>query len=425
MLEWLFKKKKDTSDQEALQFLEHLLESFKREGYDTDFFNIVPAGTSPGNYEIKCIHEGISFTGIKISRKEKQTYKLTLHFCPEETPRTRSALYEAIISYGGSLLEEKAEEHCYTIALPTEKRIGKQAKKTAHQQRVENTKRQTREKTIESLTLADIGGLEHIKKEWKFIIWGLTHLDTLKKEGGRLPHGVLLYGPPGCGKTYTARVLAHEAKAMFRSLNAAEFWSKWHMDAPNKLNDFFEECKQRSGSHIIYIDEIDVLAGPRTESLHAADKDENRLVNVLLTQMDGMAKQENMIIIGSTNLYDPEKKLFGIDAALLRPGRFDKMLYVPPPDLLARKQIFAIHINKKAKETEKNIFGDIDLQELAEKTDGKTGADLEYIIAEAIQKRIERLIATGQEQPLLTQQDLLEAGEAYTPRDYKTRKIGF
>lgn len=427
MLEWFFKKKKDTSDNEVLLFLDHVMENFKKEGYDTELFKIVPSGTCQGNYEIKCINQETDFTGIKISRIEKQTYKITLHFGSEETLRTHSALYDTIISYGGSLLEEKPGENMYMISLPSEKRIGKHAKKTVHQHIIDNKNIQKQEKHIgkDVMTLAEIGGLEHIKKEWKFIIWGLTHLDTLKKEGGRLPRGVLLYGPPGCGKTYAARVLAHEARVMFTSLNAADFWSKWHMDAPNKLNEFFEECKKRSGSRIVYIDEIDVLAGPRTQSLHAADRDENRLVNVLLTQMDGIAKRENMVIIGSTNLYDPEKKVFGIDPALLRPGRFDKMLYVPPPDLHTRKQILAIHINKKAKETEKNIFGDIDLHEIAERTNGKTGADLEHIITEAIQKRIECLVATGQEQPSLSQKDLLHALAAYTPREYTTRKIGF
>lgn len=451
MLEWL----SGNSDRDVLPFLEILVETFKKEGATLEF-KIIPTGYSQGNYDIKCMNDSNQYiTGISVTPIGRRQYKIIMSF--KEAHHARWILHDALIAYGGSLLLEKSFsfEQRYIIYLPCKKRIGytsgitlaehlknSQKPEKKPEQKIEKQPKEEpkeykggpkeglEEQKIDNETppdvkFADIGGLDNLKKELQYVVWGLSHTEELQQEGCLLPRGILLYGPPGCGKTYLAKALAGETSSLFRSINAGDFWSKWHMEAPRKLKDFFAEAKTKTDKLIIYIDEIDSIAGPRTEFSTAADKDENRLVTVLLAEMDGMEKKNNLLVVGSTNQYNPEKKVFGIDPALLRPGRFDKLLYVPPPEIAARKEILEIHCRRKEEFAGKKLFDTLNTEELAMKTEGKTGADLELLLKETLQKRIQRKIETGQEQSLISQQELLETLATLGMRGRKTEKIGF
>ncbi len=455
MLDWLLGRK-ENEDQIILPLLETLVENIKKAGVKGSF-QIVPSDNTVGCYDITYLCMETYVTVIKVTALGKSDYKLKTFFEKSDATKVHYLLHNAIITFGASMLLEKNNEQQYFIHIPPKKRLGhaedfkelpkKEQKEETKEVQPEEKKKEAGKKEqkhpegvkdreellpdeikkedIPTLALADVGGLVHIKKELQYIVWGLTHNGELQQEGCSLPHGVLLYGPPGCGKTYLARALAGETKSLFRILYAEDFWSKWHMEGPRKLKDFFATCKAKRDNLIIYIDEIDVLAGPRTEAITAADKDENRLVSVLLTEMDGIDKKKNIIIIGSTNLYNPEKKMYGLDAALLRPGRFDKILYIPPPDATARKEILAIHCKKKEEAAGKTLFCNLNFDMLIEKTEGKTGADLESLLAEALQKRIEKKIESGQDQPLLSEQDILDVLATMESRDRRMNKIGF
>ena len=216
---------------------------------------------------------------------------------------------------------------------------------------------------IPDVTWDQVGGLEDVKEELREAVeWPLKYPDLFAQLNATPPKGLLLYGPPGTGKTLLAKAVAHESESNFISVKGPELLNKFVGESEKAVREVFRKARQASPC-IIFFDEIDSVAPTRGSSGGDSHVTE-RVISQFLTEMDGLEELRNVIIIAATNRPDI------IDSALLRPGRFDRLLFVPPPDLEARKQIFKIHTRKTP------LAEDVNLDELARKTDGYTGADI-------------------------------------------------
>ena len=216
----------------------------------------------------------------------------------------------------------------------------------------------------------DIGGLEDVKQELKEAVeWPLKHPDTFQRLGIRPPKGTLLFGIPGTGKTLLAKAVASESEANFISVKGPELLSKWVGESEKGVREVFRKAKQAAPT-VIFFDEIDAIAGARSGN----DTDSGvtkRVVNQLLTEMDGLEELEDVAIIAATNRPDI------LDAGLMRPGRFDRHIQVSEPDEEARLAIFEVHTKNMP------LSKDVDLKKLAKQTDGYVGADIESVCREA------------------------------------------
>ncbi len=216
----------------------------------------------------------------------------------------------------------------------------------------------------------DIGGLEDVKQQLREAIeWPLKSPEIFEKMGIRPPRGVLLYGPPGCGKTLLAKAVATESGANFIAVKGPEILSKWVGESEKAIREIFRRARQVAPA-VVFFDEIDSIAPARGMRHDTAVTD--RIVNQLLAEMDGIQTLKNVVVIGATNRADI------LDPALLRPGRFDRVIYVPPPDRKARLEILKVHTRKVP------LADDVDLEKLAELTEGYSGADLEALVREAV-----------------------------------------
>jgi len=214
----------------------------------------------------------------------------------------------------------------------------------------------------------DVGGLKEIKQSLKEMVeWPLKSPESFERLGVEPPKGILLYGPPGCGKTLLAKAVANESGANFISIKGPEVYSMWLGESERKVREIFRRAKQVAPS-IIFFDEIDALAPRR--GLSIGTRATETVVSTLLTEMSGLEELKGVIVIAASNRPDI------IDSALLRPGRIDRFVLVPAPDEKARGEIFNVHA--------KNMpLKDVNLKELAVKTEGFSGADIEALCREA------------------------------------------
>jgi len=220
----------------------------------------------------------------------------------------------------------------------------------------------------------DIGGLEEAKQQLREAVeWPLKFPEIFEKLGIRPPKGILLFGPPGTGKTMLAKAVATESGANFIAVRGPEILSKWVGESEKAVREIFRKARMYAPA-VIFFDEIDAIAPIRGISYDSGVTE--RIVNQLLAEMDGIEKLENVVVIAATNRPDI------LDPALLRPGRFEKLIYVPPPDKKARIEILKVH-------TKNIVIGeDVSLEEIAEKTEGYTGADLAALVREAAMRAI-------------------------------------
>jgi transitional endoplasmic reticulum ATPase len=217
----------------------------------------------------------------------------------------------------------------------------------------------------------DIGGLAPIKQEMQEAVeWPLKYQGIFTFADAMPPKGILLYGPPGTGKTLMAKAAANESEANFISIKGPELLSKWVGESEKGVREIFRKARQAAPC-IIFFDEIDAIAPKRGGDFGDSHVTE-RLISQLLTELDGLEILTNVVVIGATNRPDI------IDAALLRPGRFDRLLYVPPPDRDSRIQIIKIHIKKKP------LDDVVDIEKLADQTEGYTGADIASLSSAAV-----------------------------------------
>jgi len=234
---------------------------------------------------------------------------------------------------------------------------------------------------IPNVPWEDVGGLENIKQELKEgVEWPLIYKKLFKKAGIRPLNGILLFGPPGCGKTLLAKAVATESQSNFLTVKGPEIFSKWVGESEKSVREIFRKARQAAPS-IIYFDEIDAISSSRgsVQGSHIYDS----IVNQILVEMDGIENRKGIIIIASTNRPDL------VDAALLRPGRFDRLLHVTAPEHEARLKILMVHTKNMP------LADDVSLKRIAQNTEGYSGADLENVCREAgmqaIREKLEKL----------------------------------
>jgi len=233
---------------------------------------------------------------------------------------------------------------------------------------------------VPNVKWTDIGGLSELKKELQQAVeWPLKYPDLFEKTGAKPPKGILLYGPPGTGKTMLAKAVANESEANFISIKGPELLSKWVGESESGVREVFRKARQAAPT-IIFFDEIDAIAPVRGSGMGDTNVTE-RVVSQLLTELDGIEELQKVAVIAATNRPDI------VDPALLRAGRFDRMLEVPPPDKNARLEILKIHTSKNP--LDKNV----NLEAIAEKTNGYTGADIASLASTAVMMALEEYVA--------------------------------
>jgi transitional endoplasmic reticulum ATPase len=257
----------------------------------------------------------------------------------------------------------------------------------------------------------DVVGIQDVKRElMESIEWPLKYPELYAKINAELPKGILLYGPPGTGKTLVARAVASESRANFITVTSSDLLSKWVGESEKALREVFRRAKQAAPC-IIFFDEIEALAPVRSaEDNHVSE----RLVSQLLTELDGLVKLNGVVVMAATNR--PEL----VDPALLRPGRFDKILYVPLPDLSARSAILKLYVNKHPHDE------NIDYLRLAQLTEGYSGADLKGVVDRAVQLAIREYVDLKEKdgaEPKVRAEHLLEALKTVKPSQGKSIEL--
>jgi len=223
---------------------------------------------------------------------------------------------------------------------------------------------------VPSVTWADVGGLTDVKQELQEAVeWPLKKPEAFTRVGIRPPKGILLFGPPGCGKTMLARAVATESEANFISIKGPELFSKWVGESEKAIREVFRKGRTAAPS-IVFFDELDSVVPRRGMGFGDSGVSE-RVISQLLTELDGIESLVNVVVIGATNRPDI------IDPAVLRPGRFDRLIYVPAPDHLTRLNILKIHTRNMP------LARDVDLEQISSQAAGYSGADLEAVCREA------------------------------------------
>jgi len=239
-------------------------------------------------------------------------------------------------------------------------------------------------------TFADVAGADEEKAELEEIVQFLKNPGQFNSLGARIPHGVLLVGPPGTGKTLLARACAGEAGVPFYSISGSDFVEMYVGVGASRVRDLFEKAK-KSAPSIIFIDEIDAVGRQRGTGLGGGHDEREQTLNQMLVEMDGFGANEGVIVIAATNRADI------LDHALLRPGRFDRTVYVGLPDVKGREEILRVHTRKKP------LAPDVNLKTIAQSTVGFAGADLENLVNEAA------LLAARRGKKAITEKEIEEA----------------
>jgi SpoVK/Ycf46/Vps4 family AAA+-type ATPase len=250
-----------------------------------------------------------------------------------------------------------------------------------------------------SVTFADVGGMDALKDEIRMkIIYPLTHPELYQAYGKAVGGGILMYGPPGCGKTHLARATAGEVKAGFLAVGINEVLEMWVGQSERNLHVLFSQARAHRPC-VMFFDEVDALGASRSDLRYSGGR---QLINQFLAELDGVKdSNEGVLILAATNAP------WHLDSAFRRPGRFDRILFVPPPDNPARASILQILCRDKPLDA-------LDYDQLAKKTDGFSGADLKAVVDVAIEKKLREAFQAGSPQPL-TMRDLTAAAGNVRP----------
>jgi transitional endoplasmic reticulum ATPase len=248
-----------------------------------------------------------------------------------------------------------------------------------------------RDRTV--ITFADVGGMEDVKEEIRLkIIHPFQHPELYAAYGKRAGGGVLLYGPPGCGKTHVARATAGELDSSFLWVGLEDVLSMYFGESEQNLHELFEQAR-RSAPCVVFFDEVDALGARRSDMRSSPGR---HLINQFLAELDGVAAEnEGILFLAATNAP------WHVDDAFRRPGRFDRVVFVPPPDRGARREIVRIHLEGRLQEQ-------IDLDRIAARTEGYSGADLHSLVDVAVEAKLASSMRDGVPRPITTD-DLLGA----------------
>ncbi len=249
------------------------------------------------------------------------------------------------------------------------------------------------------INFGHVGGMEKVKEEIRLkIIHPLNHAELYHAYGKPIGGGILMYGPPGCGKTHLARATAGEIKAGFISVGINDVLDMWIGNSERNLHGLFEEARSHKPC-VLFFDEVDALGASRTDMRHHAGR---QLINQFLAEMDGVkSSNDGVLILAATNAP------WHLDSAFRRPGRFDRVLFVPPPDAAARASIIRLLCQGKPAE-------EIDFDQLGRKTEGFSGADLKAVVDVAIERKLQEAMKSGVPKPLSTK-DLTAAAGTLKP----------
>jgi transitional endoplasmic reticulum ATPase len=249
------------------------------------------------------------------------------------------------------------------------------------------------------LSFADVGGMDDVKDEISMkVIQPLAHPELFAAYGKKVGGGVLLYGPPGCGKTHLARATAGEAKASFQAVGIHDVLQMWIGQSERNLHAIFEGARRRKPC-VLFFDEVDALGAKRSDMANAAGR---QSINQFLSELDGASgDNEGLLVLAATNAP------WHVDPAFRRPGRFDRLIFVPPPDAPARVSILEVLLRGKPCEA-------IDLVAIAKKTERFSGADLKAIVDLAIEEKLREALKRGGPKPI-TEKDLLNAVKKVKP----------
>lgn len=248
-----------------------------------------------------------------------------------------------------------------------------------------------------NVKFADVGGLQNVKKEIDLkIIKPLDNKELYAAYGKKIGGGILLYGPPGCGKTFLAKATAGEINAAFINVSLNDILDMWHGNSEKNLHNIFAKARQHIPC-VIFFDEIDALAAKRSDMLQSAGK---KVINQFLNELDGIQHDnEGLLIVGATNTP------WHLDSAFRRPGRFDRIIFVPPPDQESKEEILKLKLKDKPTEN-------IDFKKVAKRTKNYSGADINALIDIAVEAKLEEALQTGVPKPITTK-DLLTASEKH------------
>jgi cell division protease FtsH len=240
-----------------------------------------------------------------------------------------------------------------------------------------------------AITFADVAGVEETKAELQEVVDFLSDPKRFKRLGAKVPKGILLHGPPGTGKTLLAKAVAHESGASFFSQSASSFIEMFAGLGAARIRRLFREARENAPA-IVFIDELDAVGAHRGSDI-SGERDQT--LNQLLVEMDGFDARDNVVVMAASNLLEK------LDKALLRPGRFDRQVFVPPPDMRGRRRILEVHTSTKP------LAQDVDLERVARHASGLTGADLANLANEAA------ILAGRHEREFITQSDFDDAFE--------------
>jgi transitional endoplasmic reticulum ATPase len=306
---------------------------------------------------------------------------------------------ESVLSITEAVINGVYEVENVDLELELRARVG------SYGRRFKSGKKNDMEKAIKfekpDLTFQDIGGCSEAKSELTLLGHGLVKPESFEKWGLSYPRGILLHGAPGTGKTLLAKAMANLANASLYCVSVTDVLTCWYGESPKLIGKVFDVA-QKNAPSIILFDEIDSLARNRAD----ADEETVRVISVFLQKMDGMKGMDKVTVIGTTNFME------NIDPAMLRPGRFDKIVEVPLPDKDSRAQIFRIHAKGK------RISPDIDYDKLAANTEGFTGADIAETLQIGLGRKLREELDTGNaDLPPLDTEDVLQS-----IADYKRRR---
>jgi SpoVK/Ycf46/Vps4 family AAA+-type ATPase len=305
--------------------------------------------------------------------------------------------YRAALDMDGSLIDPVLAERLGALAEPevVDGRVrasleGFDPESTDYSDYVERSK----------ITFADIGGMEQVKEQVRMkIIYPMQHPETFKAYGKKIGGGILMYGPPGCGKTHLARGTAGEINAAFMAVGINDVLDMWIGNSERNLHQLFEQAR-RSKPCVLFFDEVDALAASRSDMRHSGGR---HVINQFLMELDGIdGGNDGVLVLAATNAP------WHLDSAFRRPGRFDRIVFVPPPDAEARAEILRILLKGKP-------LDNVDYQHLSRKTEKYSGADLKSMVDTAVEAKIDESMKKGGPPKPLGTKDLEAATKQVKP----------